>query len=135
MKKLNILLFGTLVSILLLVLLFFINFDFSIFSDSFKIKFKNTTDSSISELKITYEMINEDIAIPTIKANSSLDIEITPTENFDENAMKLYYFDNKGSKHEEFLVGYFEKGWGGRVYVDIIEIDSNGKLTLEIVNK
>lgn len=49
-----------------------------------------------------------------------------------ENAIILAYKDNKGDFHEEYIVGYLEKGYSGKCNVIINNINENGKLDIEI---
>lgn len=49
--------------------------------------------------------------------------------------MKIYYFDKSNIRHDEILVGYFEKGYSGKVYVEINSIDKDGKLDLIVYKK
>ena len=108
-------------------------FTYSIFSSSeFDINFENKTDSQIQNLKITYTNITKDIDVPMIQPNSSIKISVNPTEEFGENRMILYYFDNQKRRNEEILVGYFERGYSGSAKVKILNIDSEGKLNIKV---
>jgi hypothetical protein len=60
-------------------------------------------------------------------------LEVQP-KNYGENSLKLYYKDNKGTIHEQNLIGYFEESYGnGYVKVKIDNIEADG--TLKITSK
>ena len=49
-----------------------------------------------------------------------------------EDAIILIYKDKQGNSYEEYVVGYLEKGYNGKVDVNINKIDENRKLDIEI---
>ena len=102
-----------------------------IFTTGFDISIYNQTNTKTSGMKITYMNAVKDIEVPIVEANSTIKLNVNPTENFGENSMVLYYFDNEGKRHEETIVGYFEKGYNGKSNVKIKSIDGVGKLTIE----
>jgi hypothetical protein len=112
--------------------LFFILGRFILLNKGFDIIINNNTDTTLSGLKITYEKITKDIDINSISAHEHLKINIVPSENFSENAMRIYYIDNQGNREEEYIIGYFEKGYKGRVIVDINSVDKDGKLLIKV---
>lgn len=103
-----------------------------IFTSGFDISFENQTSSTISGLRITYMNADKDVDVPAIEANSKVKLNINPIEKFGENSMKLYYFDKAINRHEETIVGYFEKGYSGKSNVEIKSIDGNGVLTVKV---
>lgn len=103
-----------------------------LFTTGFDISIENQTTSSISGLRITYLNATQDVDVPAIESNSRIKLNINPSENFSENSMKLYYFDKTGTRHEETIVGYFEKGYSGKTKVTIKSIDESGLLTVTI---
>lgn len=103
-----------------------------IFTSGFDISIGNQTSSKISGLKITYMNAAKDVVVPDIEANFKAKMNINPSENFGENSMKLYYFDKAGNRHEETIVGYFEKGYSGKSNIEIISIDKNGVMTVKV---
>ena len=115
-----------------IILILIGSFFYVVQSKGFDITIRNSTNSTISGLKITYINIKEDIQIPNIESEKIFKIKIKPTENFDENDMKIYYFDNKKNKQEETIIGYFEKGYSGKVTINIESIDANGKIKFKI---
>jgi hypothetical protein len=60
---------------------------------------------------------------------------VTPTEDFGENTMKLLYKDHKGQLHTESVFGYFEKGYSGDAVVTLKSINENGKIRFEVVEE
>lgn len=73
----------------------------------FDITVVNETHSDVQGLKITYNNIDE--AVPVIPAGQVYEFNITPSEEFGENTMYIYYSDNNGVMHERTMTGYFEK--------------------------
>lgn len=116
------------------MILLFILTKFISFNRGFDITINNNTDIMVSGLKVTYEKITKDIEVPSLSAKKKLKINVSPTENFSENAMKIFYIDNQGNRQEECIVGYFEKGYSGKVIVDINSVDKNGKLFFQVKN-
>ena len=118
----------------LLIFLLFTSIKFIAFTTGFDITINNNTNITVSGLKITYEKITKDIDIPALSAGKKLEINVSPTEDFSENSMKIYYSDKQGNRQEECIVGYFEKGYRGKVIVDINSVDENGKLLFKVKN-
>jgi hypothetical protein len=114
--------------------LFFISGRFIFLNEGFDITINNNMDITLSGLKITYEKTTKDIDIPSITAHENFKINVLPSENFSENAMKIYYIDNQGNRQEEYIVGCFEKGYKGKVIVDINSVDKDGKLLIKVKN-
>lgn len=104
------------------------------FYKGFDISINNNTDITLSGLRVTYEKITKDIDIPSLSAHKNLKINVLPSENFSENAMRIYYIDNQGNIQEEYIIGYFEKEYRGKVIVDINSVDKDGKLLFKIKN-
>lgn len=123
------------VAIVFLVALSFTVYTFLNSSKGFEILINNNTNKEISGLNITYNNITKDITVPNILPQSNFKFNINPKENFGENTMKMYYYDKTNKKHEEILVGYFEKGYRGKVYIEINSINDNGKLEVKVDQK
>ncbi|PKG22836.1 hypothetical protein [Niallia nealsonii] len=100
--------------------------------EGFIIKIKNNSDTTISNLYITYTQAPQDKKILKIDSNAKYSINIIPDKSVDEGEMRLYYFDNNGKKHQITLVGYFEKGYIGRVSVTIKSINENGEMKFKV---
>ena len=124
-----------LIMIAFVLLFIFLFYPFIMGSSGFDITIKNHTDLQIEGLKITYHNIEKEIEIPAIKPDASYSINIDPKEDFGENSMTLYYHDQKGNRHDETIIGYFEKGYSGKVNIEILSIDSNRELTLKVEEK
>jgi hypothetical protein len=118
--------------IIIAILASFVLGKFMFFNKGFDITINNNTDITLSGLKVTYEKIAKDIDIPSLSAHKNLKINVLPSENFSENAMRIYYFDNQGSRQEEYIIGYFEKGDSGKIIVNINSVDKDGKLLFKI---
>jgi ABC-type lipoprotein release transport system permease subunit len=118
---------------LLLIALGFITYKLFVDKcDGFDIEIKNNTSESIRGLTITYENIVKDIELPEIEAGKIYKININPTEDFNENSMLLYYKDKRGVIQKNTLIGYFEKGYNGKVKVNINSQDKNGLIIMQI---
>ncbi|MEH7885333.1 hypothetical protein V7654_13545 [Bacillus sp. JJ1609] len=96
---------------------------------------KNETEVDVEGLYLTYDNIYSDIQIPPVGAGDKITINVHPTEEFGENSMILYYEDINGKIHKETVFGYFEQGYFGEVIITFEEIDEEGLITMEIVEK
>ncbi|MFD6441571.1 hypothetical protein ACFWDG_17575 [Peribacillus sp. NPDC060186] len=98
-----------------------VGFDFTV---------KNQTNKEITGLYLTYDHINSDIKIPPIQPGGETKLNVTPTEDFGENAMKLQYKDSKGKQHTEYVIEYFEKGYSGEGIIE--SINKNGEIQMKV---
>ncbi|WP_428910777.1 hypothetical protein [Niallia sp. Krafla_26] len=122
--------------VILMIIIGFISF--KIYSNKqigFDIEIKNSTSESIKGLGITCKGISKDIVLPEIQAGKIYELNINPSEDFSENSLILYYQDNRGYTQKHILIGYFEKGYRGKVKVDITSKDENGLLMMKIQEK
>jgi hypothetical protein len=103
--------------------------------EGFNITVKNQTNKEISGLFLTYHNITSDIKIPSILPDKEYKFNVTPTENFGENSMKLHYKDHNGQLHTEYVFGYFEKGYSGDAIITLKSIDVNGEIQIEVNEK
>ncbi|KRE39727.1 hypothetical protein [Paenibacillus sp. Soil522] len=105
--------------------------------EGFDITVKNQTNIEISGLYLTYHKISTDIEIPSISSHKEFKFNVTPTptEDFGENTMELYYKDHKGQIHTEYVFGYFEKGYYGKATITLKSVDENGKIQIEVDEK
>ncbi|WP_138205606.1 DUF4097 domain-containing protein [Haloimpatiens lingqiaonensis] len=101
----------------------------------FDIEIKNNTSENIKGLTITYEGIVKDIQLPEIQVGKTYKINVNPKENFSENHMIIYYKDKRGVVQKNTLIGYFEKGYSGKVKVNIKSQDKNGLIIMQIAEK
>lgn len=92
----------------------------------------NESKETVVGLRVTYNNITEDILIPHIDPGMKYDITIEQKENFLENQMKLQYIDKVGEVHEEIILPYFQKGYNGKVFVKIKDINEDGVITVEV---
>jgi hypothetical protein len=123
---------GFIVAIFIFLLIVVSYFYYKFGHEGIIVTIQNQTNSKISGLKITYQYSTKDLEIPEISANSTYKTVIDPTETFGENQLHLYYFDKNGLKVSEKLVGYFEKGYDGRVNVKIKKINQAGRMKMQI---
>jgi len=86
--------------------------------DTVTLIINNTTNEDIDYLKLNYTGLGNDIDIPTIKANDKINFKVNIDNNFREGCMKIYYI-HKNKKIEFVIIGYFEKGYKGKVNVNI----------------
>jgi len=103
--------------------------------DGFNIELKNNTSVNIRGLTITYQGIDKDIKLPEIEAGKTYNINVNPKENFGESSMIIYYRDKSGFVQKNTLIGYFEKGYNGKVNVNINSQDKNGLIIMQIQEK
>ncbi|WP_338631737.1 hypothetical protein [Clostridium baratii] len=117
-----------LISILIFVLIYFV-----IFSKNYiKIDIKNTTNSSINNLKIVSRQLKNNINIPSISPNEKYKVKFRPSEEFTEGAasIELEYTNEQNQKEYFSLIGYTE-GSAENVKV-ILKNYENGKLIIDI---
>lgn len=98
-------------------------------NNTIELNIKNSTDKNITNLKLNYTGLENDITIPTIKKNESIKFNVKIDESFSEGAMKLYYTENNEYK-EVIVIGYFEKGYNEKVNLNINQ--KNGNLDIKI---
>lgn len=129
MSKRNKIIIGALILFLLGILgVFKINF-----SNGYKISITNNTNKIVEDLEIRYKTGGAVIQnIPEIQPKDSWEYIINTNNIQGENAIILKYKDNNSNSHEEYLVGYLEKGYCGNSNAIINNIDKNGKLEIEI---
>ncbi len=101
----------------------------------FDITVANRTDTNAEGLKIICSNNRKGISLPVVKAHSSVSINVNPDGDFREDSMHLYYFDKKGEKHDEVIIGYFEKGYAGTVKAEIKNIKNDGIMSLHIYER
>ncbi|APM40283.1 hypothetical protein [Clostridium kluyveri] len=86
----------------------------------------------LNELKIKSPALVSDVKIKNIDKYSKYKTNLVLSKSFDESNMVMYYFDNQGSKHEIYLLGYFEKGYSGKIDVTINSIDTKGIISITV---
>lgn len=101
----------------------------------FNLEIKNNTSENISGLSITYKGIAKDIHLPEIEPGKIYKININPKEDFRENSMIIYYKDKVGYVQRNTLIGYFEKGYKGKVKVNINSQDKKGLIIMQVEEK
>lgn len=129
---------GFIITAILLVLIALVSIVYKNFFTrhvGFDIEIKNNTSENISGLVITYEGIEKDIELPKIELGKTYKINVNPQENFGENTMIIYYKDKRGVIQKNTLIGYFEKGYSGKVNVTINSREENGLLIMQIQEK
>lgn len=128
----------TILSIIVLVLICsgVIAYKFGISGHTgFDIEIKNDTSENVKGLIITYKGIIKDIELPQIEVGKTYKINVNPKENLGENTMIIYYKDKRGIIQKNTLIGYFEKGYRGKVNVKVNSEDENGLLIMQIQEK
>ncbi|MBV4419266.1 hypothetical protein KM800_07960 [Clostridium tyrobutyricum] len=105
---------------------------YSFFKPGVKISINNNTFKEISGLKIKSSALINDVKITNISKHGKYTIKLKLSKDFDESNMTMYYFDNKGSKHSIYLLGYFEKGYRGKIDVTLNSINTKGILSVNV---
>lgn len=122
--------------VVILLILIFVGFiSHNLFAnthDGFDIQIKNNTNENINGLVVTYNGIDQDIELPEIQAGKAHELNINPKEDFSENSMIIYYKDKRGYTQKNTLIGYFEKGYKGKVKVNINSKDKNGLIIMQV---
>lgn len=93
---------------------------------------QNNTDETISGLKLKYSNSFNIIEVPEISPKQVYETKLIFPENFTEGSIKFLYTDNQGENHEDYLIGYIEKGYKVKINVIIDSVDNNGVLTIKI---
>ncbi len=93
---------------------------------------QNNTDVNISGLKIKYSNSINDTKVPEILPKQIYKAKLILPENFTEGSIKIFYTDKQGQNHEDFLVGYIEKGYKEKISVTISSVENNGVLALKL---
>ena len=101
-------------------------------SNDIEVTIINKTGTDLNKLYLTYNAISSDIRVPQVEAHSERFIEITPTEEFGENSMELYYDDANGDTHRVTVIGYFEKGYHVESTITIKTVDEDGILKVDV---
>ncbi|MEH7444542.1 hypothetical protein V7201_19695 [Bacillus sp. JJ1122] len=101
----------------------------------FDVIIQNETEVDVEGLYLTYNNIRSDIQILPVGPGEKITINVNPTEEFGENSMSLYYRDHNGKIHQETVFGYFEQGYFGQAIITLEEIDEDGLISMEIVEK
>ncbi len=96
------------------------------------ISMKNNTDKDISGLIIKYSDSTDTVNVPIISQKEKYKTKVVLPENFSEGCIKVCYIDKQGKNHEEYLEGYIEKGYNGKVTANINSIDDNGVLSIKV---
>lgn len=123
------------VILILLVALGFISYKFFLNNNGFDIEIKNNTGENIGGLSITYKGITKDIHLPEIEPGEIYKINVNPKEDFSENSMIIYYKDKVGYVQRNTLIGYFGKGYNGKVKVNINSQDKKGLIIMQVEEK
>ncbi|MCX7748373.1 MAG: hypothetical protein N2645_16035 [Clostridia bacterium] len=98
----------------------------------YTISIHNKTNKEVMGLQIAYKNSVESIVVPNILPKSSCKIDVdTLKSELGENLMWIVYKDKNGKFYQEVVVGYFEKGIGGRQSISITSIDDEGKMTFQ----
>lgn len=102
------------------------------FTSGYKISITNDTKKTITNLELKYKVGNTIQTISQIQSKKSWKDTIDTNSIQEENSIILTYKDNEGNSYEEYVVGYLEKGYSGKVSVVINKIDENSKLEIEV---
>ena len=103
-----------------------------LYSRDSTLSIQNNTDETITVLKIKYSNSLNIIEVPGISPNQVYKTKLILPENFTEGSIKILYTDKQGENHEDYLVGYIEKGYKVKINVIIDSVDNNEVLTIKI---
>ncbi|MDZ5253237.1 hypothetical protein [Clostridium sp. LIBA-8841] len=126
MKKKTLIILGVILILLLSVGVYLVKD-----SSTFKITINNKTNKEISGLKISYSNNSKNINVPSIKAGKSTELKVKADES---GSLVMYYTDILGDSHKEILAGYFQKGFSGKVVVNITTVNDLGIYGMEIAS-
>lgn len=131
MSKKNKLIVGIVILFILIVVGVF---KFTV-SSGYKISITNNTNKTVEKLELKYRDGNIIQSISQIEGKNSWKYTVDTNSIEGENSIILEYKDNKGNSYEEYVVGYLEKGYSGKVNVVINNIGQDGKLTIQTIEK
>lgn len=97
-------------------------------NDGITVKVTNNTEQAMDDIFITYSNLKEDIKLPKVLPKGNVSLNFEP--DVSESNLVLYYFNKDGKKQEEFIVGYFIRGYDRKVNVEINSIKDNGVLNM-----
>lgn len=122
-------------SILSLVVIFVLGiictYSFS-YTRGYNICITNSTTKTIEKIELKYEDGTMIYNIAQIEPKKYWKNIINTNNIQGENAIILIYKDNTGNSYKEYIVGYLEKGYYGKVNINIKNMDENGKLDISI---
>ena len=97
-------------------------------NDGITVTVTNNTEQAVDDIFITHSNLKEDIKLPKVLSKGKVSLNFEP--DVSESNLVLYYFDKDGEKHEEFIIGYFIRGYDGKVNVEINSVEDNGILKM-----
>lgn len=128
MKKNYIFLLATLIGIISISCFLYFLF---LGKSNIEIKLKNNTNSTINNLKIVSESLENIIDIPPIKPNETYEVKINSSEQFTNGEASIVLEHTNEQNQKEFftIIGYIEKGSGENVKI-ILKNYKDGKLII-----
>jgi hypothetical protein len=126
MNKKNKILIGTVLVLLLIAV------DVIKFSSRYKIDINNKSDKTITNLELRYKVNGTIQSISQLEPKKFWEYKVNTSELKSEDQILLTYKDSKGNYYEQYLVGYLEKGYRGKVNIVINKVDENGKLDMKV---
>lgn len=102
------------------------------FSNGYKVTIENNSNKTIKNVELKYKVGSNIKIIDEIAANESCKENINTDNVQGENSIILVYKDINGHSHEECVVGYLEKGYSGKVKVNINKVNDDGKLDIVV---
>lgn len=120
---------------ILIVLFFVIGLGDYLFNTDRTLSIQNNTNTVISGLKIKYSDSFNETDVPEILPGQTYEDELILPDEFTSGSIWVYYTDKQGENHEEYLVGYVERGFDIKIQITIDSIDNNGILTMNIIEK
>lgn len=119
--------------LLILIVLIFAGISFFNKNQSIVITFRNNTNYYVENLKLNYTNLKNDINIPTIKPNDTycLIFDSSSNDDFYEGSMKIYYIEKDNKKVEKVVIPYFERGYKGKVDINIESDNNNFKFDIK----
>ena len=102
------------------------------FNNGYKVSILNNTNKNINNLELKYKIGDKIKTISEILPKKYWKYTIDTNKIEGENAVILIYKDSNGKLHEEYIIGYLEKGYSGSVKIIINKVYDNGELNIEI---
>lgn len=101
----------------------------------YRVSISNKTNIPLENLDLILNEGTRLSSIQSLKPNEKWKFSLDTRDTEEENSMVLKYKDFEGLIRQDFVIGYFEDGYGGSVQVIISDINDQGVLTLEVEEK
>lgn len=97
-----------------------------------EVSFENNSGELTTDFFLYFPNATTPESIPNIEPNDTYVTTIKYKESEDQDSLMLFYHDYNGEKQTITLIENFQKGFRGKINLDIVDISENGVYTIEI---